>query len=654
MIRRLLIANRGEIACRIIRTCRRLGMASVAVFSEADAMARHVREADEAWPIGPAEPERSYLDQAAILEAARRAGADAIHPGYGFLAENAVFARACEAVGRIFVGPPADAIEAMGAKDKARAIAVEAGVPVLPGEYPADSSMEGLAAAAHRVGFPLMVKPVAGGGGKGMRIVRAVADLDDALAAARREAEAAFGDGRLLLERFLDRPRHIEVQVMGDRFGKLVHLLERDCSLQRRHQKILEEAPAPGFDEPLRRRLAEAALKVARAVGYANAGTVEFILDEEGGFHFIEMNTRLQVEHPVTEAITGLDLVEWQLRLAAGEPLSLNQGDIRASGHAIEVRIYAENPERDFLPSSGRVGRLRWPEGCRVDAGIEAGDRVAADYDPMIAKLVVHAPDRPAAIARLRAALAATRVEGVATNLAFLARVARAEAFETAAIASMWLDRESPQPPALPLPPLAVAALAAVAYRRRIKARGGAWDQQPGFRLNGPARHLVRLAQGSDESLVIVEARGRWHRLTIGDTVEELILTGETADRLWIEHAGRVIPLEAEVDAEAGCVLVAGGAERYEMRESAAMPPSTHQAPGTLAAPMPGRITEVRIAVGDMVAAGTVLAILEAMKMEHRFTAPQGGTVAALHVAPGDRVEEGMVILELTPQEPAP
>ncbi|HJU20706.1 MAG TPA: acetyl-CoA carboxylase biotin carboxylase subunit, partial [Stellaceae bacterium] len=435
MFSKILIANRGEIACRVIRTARRLGVATVAVYSEADRSALHVALADEALPIGPAPARQSYLNGAAIVAAAQKSGAEAIHPGYGFLSENADFADSCAAADIAFIGPPAAAIRAMGSKAAARALMREAGVPIVPGYDEADQDPARLLDAARRIGFPVLIKASAGGGGRGMRVVAEPDDFAAALAAAKREAGGAFGDERMLIERYLDRPRHIEIQVFADRHGQIVHLFERDCSIQRRHQKVVEEAPAPGLAAETREAMAAAALAAARAVGYVGAGTVEFVA-AEGRFYFIEMNTRLQVEHPVTEAVTGLDLVEWQLRAAAGEPLPMTQEDIACRGHAIEVRLYAEAPERNFLPQTGRLAGLRLPQGdiARVDTGVREGDRVTPFYDPMIAKIAVWGEDRAAATRRLQRALAETAVLGLTTNLSFLARIASHPAFAAGAV----------------------------------------------------------------------------------------------------------------------------------------------------------------------------------------------------------------------------
>src|SRR6266850_1237671 len=444
-IRRLLIANRGEIACRIMRTARRLGIASIAVFSDADRASRHVALADEALRIGPAPPSQSYLSIEAVLAAASASQADAIHPGYGFLSENADFAAACESAGIIWIGPPAAAIAAMGSKSAAKEMMARAGVPVLPGYHGDDQSPEALIAAAERVGFPIILKAVAGGGGKGMQIVVAAAAMPAAIESARRIARSAFRSDALLVERYLADPRHVEVQVFADRHGNVAHLFDRDCSVQRRHQKVIEEAPAPGVPEKVRAAMSKAAVTVAATVKYVGAGTVEFLLDAHGGFYFMEMNTRLQVEHPVTEAISGLDLVEWQLRVAEGERLPDNWGSMVPRGHAIEARVYAENPARDYLPSVGRIKHLRWPDaeaGLRIDTGVAEGDEISSHYDPLIAKVIAHADSRDAAVARLERALGELRVAGVTTNAAFVGRILATQSFRRAQLSTQLLERD--------------------------------------------------------------------------------------------------------------------------------------------------------------------------------------------------------------------
>jgi 3-methylcrotonyl-CoA carboxylase alpha subunit len=546
VIRSLLIANRGEIACRVARTARAMGIRTIAVFSEADAEALHVRACDEAWPIGPAAAAQSYLRGEAILDVARRAGADAVHPGYGFLSENAGFAAACEAAGVVFVGPPVAAIEAMGSKAGAKALMDKAGVPLVPGYHGADQSPARLAEAAAAIGFPVLLKASAGGGGKGMRVVRSAEELTAAAESARREGEASFGDGRLIVEKYLERPRHIEIQVFADRHGNTLHLFERDCSAQRRHQKILEEAPAPDLDPATRAAMGQAAVAAARAVGYVGAGTVEFILDAAGTFHFMEMNTRLQVEHPVTELITGLDLVEWQLRVAAGEMLPLRQEDLAIRGHAVEVRLYAEDPARDFRPQTGTLTRLRLPEGegLRVDSGVEEGGVVSVHYDPMIAKLIAHGGDRREALARLAAALGRTEVVGVTTNAGFLKRLLEHPAVVAGPIDTGFvgraIDELAPTGEAASAEVLALAgfaemlALDAAAKASAAKTADphSPWARADGWRLNDTAHHDLVFRDGERAVTVrMTHEAGGW--------------TAQPGDERWRLVGGRdVIALE--------------------------------------------------------------------------------------------------------------
>jgi 3-methylcrotonyl-CoA carboxylase alpha subunit len=653
MLESVLIANRGEIACRIIRTARRLGLRTVAVYSEADRGALHVRLADEAVEIGPAEARLSYLDFGRILDAARATGAQAIHPGYGFLSENAEFARACEAAGVVFVGPPASAIERMGSKSEARVLMAAAGVPVLPG-YDGDDQTDGvLESEAQRLGFPLLVKPTAGGGGKGMRVVRSARDLPEALAAARREASKAFGDPRLLLERFVEKGRHVEIQVFADSLGGAVHLYERDCSLQRRHQKVIEEAPAPGLDEATRRAMGEAAVSAARAVGYVGAGTVEFLYDGRG-FYFLEMNTRLQVEHPVTEMTTGLDLVEWQLRVASGERLPLAQPQVVQRGHAMEARLYAEDPERGFLPSTGRITRLRFPAGnahLRVDAGVGEGDEVTVHYDPMIAKLIAWGADRTEAMDRLRAALAATEIEGVRTNARFLWEILGHEAVRSGDVSTRLLERELGSTGATESDRTAAWAIAAaVGATMRPSDDETAWSGHGGFRLNsaptlrlplrlGEERHWLQLRPiGGD---LQVELAGRTH------LVESPRLDGERV-------SGRLdgIAFDARVDVLEDGFALHRDCLRFDFSEdTGAEHHASAEHEGHLRSPMPGLVLDVRARVGDRVASGSVLVVLEAMKMEHSMAAPWPGTVSAVAVKPGDRVEEGVELVVIAPEE---
>lgn len=666
MIRKLLIANRGEIACRIARTCRRLGIRTVAVFSEADQEALHVRAADEAVAIGPAPAAESYLSIPKLLDAARRTGADAVHPGYGFLAESAAFAAAVREAGLVFVGPSPEAMQRLGAKDAAKALAEAVGVPIVPGYRGPDQSDERLSAEARRIGFPLLIKATAGGGGKGMRRVDGPRDFPDALAACRREALAAFGDGRVLLERSIERPRHLEVQVVADREGRVVHLFERDCTLQRRHQKVLEEAPAAGLDETLRRALGEAAVRLAAAAGYEGAGTVEFLLAPDGTFYFIEANTRLQVEHPVTEAITGLDLVEWQIRIAEGRPLPLAQAAIRAHGHAFEARLYAEDPAKGFLPSTGRLERLLLPEGLpgvRVDTGVREGDVVTPFYDPLIAKVVTWGEDRPAALARLEQALDAAAVVGPTTNLAFLRRVVREPAFRAAAIDTLWLDREggllgAAEDEPGPIDLVAAAFLFAADDRERAMAAAGPWRNSPwvtleGFRLGAPARRELRLLAAGRERTVRLEGPLRTPEASLDGTPLGPVRLDRDGCELRVELAGHRTVAQATLADDR--VMLARDGRTLVLRRAPAARADTEDigSEGLVAAPMPGKVVRLLVAPGDVVGRGQLLAVLEAMKMEHRLEAPRDGRVVAVHVAVGEQVEEGTILLDLADRQGA-
>ncbi len=635
MFRKLLIANRGEIACRIIRTARRMGIATVAVYSDADANALHVAMADEAVRIGPPPPRESYLRGDAILAAARQTGAEAIHPGYGFLSENADFAEACAAAGIVFVGPPPAAIRAMGGKSQAKALMAEAGVPLVPGYHGEAQDFDTLQNAAAEIGFPLLVKASAGGGGKGMRIVTEPANLWDGITAAKREAASAFGDDRVLIERYLTRPRHIEIQVFADSHGNTFSLFERDCSLQRRHQKVMEEAPAPGLSPAQRAEMGAAAVAAARAVGYVGAGTVEFI-SEGGSFHFMEMNTRLQVEHPVTEAITGLDLVEWQLRVAAGEHLPWTQESLAIQGHAIEARLYAEDPTRDFLPSVGILTHLRLPDHVRVDAGVRAGDRISPDYDPMIAKIIAHGPDRETALRRLAAALAATEVAGVQTNLSLLHRLAEHPAFRTGGVDTGFIAREAATLLAVPaLPDVAIAAAALAVLDERSAAAGhDPWSAGDGFRLNA-----------ASERRVVLRAEARV--IAVTDSGDGLLHWDGTG-----HPPGAARRLPVRITAEQVQVFVKAESFAFQRIDPLAPPDTAAAAGGRIVSPIPGRVVAVLVAAGDAVAAGQKLIVLEAMKMELSLTAPAAGIVADLRCAVGERVEEGVELVILTPAPP--
>jgi propionyl-CoA carboxylase alpha chain/3-methylcrotonyl-CoA carboxylase alpha subunit len=627
MMKRLLIANRGEIARRVIRTAERMGIETVAIYSDADAHAPHVREATLAHHLGPSPARESYLDQAKVLAAAKATGADAIHPGYGFLSENAAFAEAVVAAGLTWVGPPASAITAMGLKDAAKALMTEAGVPTTPGYLGEDQSPERLQTEADRIGYPVLIKAVAGGGGKGMRKVERSEDFLAALASCQREAAASFGDDRVLLETYVQRPRHIEVQVFADMQGNAVHLYERDCSLQRRHQKVIEEAPAPGMDAATRAAVTDAAVKAAKAVGYVGAGTIEFIADASEGLRadriwFMEMNTRLQVEHPVTEMITGLDLVEWQLRIARGEALPLTQDAIPLTGHAMEARLYAENPAKKFLPSTGRLDHFRLPEeGVRIDSGVEEGGAVTPFYDPMIAKLIVHAPTRDAAAAKLAEACAEVEVYPVKTNAGFLARCLTERDFIRGEVDTGFIEARLAALVGGGQPSHAATALAAGAFAALdadeddagpFSSLGGAL----GFRLNADPRAEMRLAVGGE----IVTAPLMDAELDVGD--------------------GVLVTDEDEV-----VVFDGGDAFVFSRPSAAAMTgASGGAADGQLLSPMPGRIVSVGAEAGARVAKGQPIVTLEAMKMEHALLAPFDGKLSVLGVKVGDQVAEGVVL----------
>ncbi|MFE6225242.1 biotin carboxylase N-terminal domain-containing protein [Streptomyces sp. NPDC057854] len=633
----VLVANRGEIAVRVIRTLRALGVRSVAVYSDADADARHVREADTAVRIGPAPASESYLSVPALLEAARRTGAQAVHPGYGFLAENAAFARACAEAGLVFIGPSADAIALMGDKIRAKETVKAAGVPVVPGD--ADPRV---AEAARAMGAPVLLKPSAGGGGKGMRLVRDLAVLDDEIAAARREARASFGDDTLLVERWIDRPRHIEIQVLADAHGNVVHLGERECSLQRRHQKIIEEAPSVLLDEATRAAMGAAAVEAARSCGYVGAGTVEFIVPggDPSQYYFMEMNTRLQVEHPVTELITGLDLVEWQLRVAAGEPLGFAQDDVRLDGWAVEARICAEDPARGFLPSGGTVLALREPagDGVRTDSGILEGTEVSSLYDPMLSKVIVHAADRPTALRKLRAALAGLVTLGVPTNAGFLRRLLAHPDVVSGAMDTGLVEREAESLVPRDVPDEVYAAAAAVRGAELAPRPRDGWtdpfDVPSGWRLGGTPKPLAFPVRVAGLEPVTAAAPD-------GARV--------TADAVTVTVDGVVHAFH-----RAGAWLGRDG-DSWHVQDhdpvAAALSGARHGGADTLAAPMPGTVTVVKVAVGDEVEAGQSLLVVEAMKMEHVISAPHAGTVTELDVTPGTTVAMDQVLAVVTPRE---
>ncbi len=652
-LRRLLIANRGEIACRIVRSCRRLGVQPVAVHSEADRDALHVRMAGESVCIGPAPARESYLNVDAVLAAARAERADAIHPGYGFLSENAAFADACAAAGIVFVGPSASAIRAMGLKHEAKAIVAKAGVPVVPGYMGEDQAAARLEQEAARIGFPLLVKAVAGGGGKGMRVVRAAAELAEAAAGARSEAENAFGDGRIMLERFLERPRHIEVQVFGDDRGGCLHLFERECSVQRRYQKIIEESPSPFIDEATRAAMTDAAVRAARAVGYVNAGTIEFIVDADGRFYFMEMNTRLQVEHPVTEAVTGIDLVEWQLRVASGEPLPLAQDQLRQRGHAIEARLYSEDPRRGFLPSVGRIGRFVCPPqdgGWRVDSGIEDGDRVTVHYDPMLAKVIASGGDRAIALATLRSRLDRTALFGVASNLPLLRAIAADPRFAAGDVDTGFVDREIADLTRV-IPPAQESLLLAAAISLDERAAPGAaaspWARGDGWRAGGahgqsvglrlPAFQRLRAARCGDR----VEIDAGAQRVT-GD-VQRL-----GAGRYRVDAGSG--PRELELIRYRDQLQVVGSrADELSLAPAWPYERSVEDADAHPASPLPGRVVELRVRNGDTVARGDVLAVVEGMKMQHAIRAGRAGRVTQVLARAGELVDADAVLFDIAP-----
>ena len=652
MFSKILIANRGEIACRIIATCRRLGVQTIAVYSEADADARHVRLADTATCIGPAAASESYLRVERILAVARERGAEAIHPGYGFLSENADFARAVEAAGLVLIGPSAETMEIMGSKAAAKSRMEPAGVPLIPGYHGADQSESALSREADRVGFPLMLKAASGGGGKGMRVVRSEKEFADALQAARREAAGAFGDERMILERYLERPRHIEAQVFADAHGQTVHLFERDCSSQRRHQKIIEEAPAPALPSRIRADLLAAAVRAAQAVDYRGAGTVEFLVDGED-FFFLEMNTRLQVEHPVTEMITGLDLVEWQLRVAAGEPLPLAQEQIHSRGHAMEARIYAEDPTRGFVPSSGRVRHLTLPAdpNVRVDSGVEVGDTVSMHYDPMIAKLIVHADSRDVCRARLQDALAASFIAGPATNLGFLQALAASDDFARGSVDTGLLDRDpAAVNPALDLPIESLAAAAAYwLLMQEPVAKGSCpWDRCDGWRLGENAPRSLDIE--CDNQRWRVEAYGHAgdYRLDLDGTAWKARLEplGHSRFRLAVDDHSHQLRIHSHEDAR---LDVCFDQRRWTLTRHARFEQAEALGSndGRLLAPMPGRILEIRASEGTPVKEGETLLIMEAMKMELAIKAPFDGRVEELAVEPGSLVEADAWLLTI-------
>lgn len=665
MFNKILVANRGEIACRVIKTARRLGIRTVAVYSEADRNARHVRLADEAILIGPPPARESYLRGEAIIAAAKAAGAQAIHPGYGFLSENEDFAQACLDAGLVFVGPPPSAIRAMGLKAESKRLMAAAGVPLVPGYHGDVQEPDFLLREADAIGYPVLIKASAGGGGKGMRIVERREDFAAALESCRREAAAAFGNTDVLIEKYLERPRHIEIQVFADRHGHVIHLGERDCSVQRRHQKVLEEAPAPGMTSAQRAAMGEAAIAAARAVGYVGAGTVEFIADREGRFYFMEMNTRLQVEHPVTEMITGLDLVEWQLRVAAGEPLPLAQDEIRLSGHAIEARLYAEDPDKGFLPATGRLVRLALPEETihvRVDSGVEEGDEITPHYDPMIAKLIVWDETRERALARLLAALSECHIVGVANNVTFLSRLAAAPAFVAADLDTNLIPREHDFlfPPSAAAPSNEAWLLCALAELLRDRRYGeqhardsqdphSPWHLRDGWRLSGHGRRRIVLRAGSSERSLFADYRRRG--FSIEDQGRQIPVDGVLLDdgRLIADLDGRRLSARIVAVGEKRHLFLAGESVVFSAVDPLAPAIESTGAEGSLIAPMPGKVIALLVAPGQEVDKGTPVITLEAMKMEHTLTAPAKGVIQAFHYTVGEQVADGAELADFEP-----
>jgi len=662
---RLLVANRGEIACRIIRTARRLGITTIAVFSDADRDALHVISADEAYRIGPGEARASYLDQESILDAARLAKADALHPGYGFLSENADFADACLKAGLTFIGPPPAAIRAMGEKSRAKSLMEKTGIPLVPGYHGDDQDTETLTEKALEIGFPILIKASAGGGGKGMKVAECPEVFNSELASAKREALSAFGDDRVLLERYLTKPRHVEVQIFADAHNNCIYLFDRDCSVQRRHQKVIEEAPAPGIPDDVRSRMGEAAVSAAKAIGYVGAGTVEFLFDEEGGdFYFMEMNTRLQVEHPVTEAITGLDLVEWQLAIASGGVLPLRQNDLAMNGHAIEARLYAEDPVQDFLPQSGQLAEVVLPEdivGVRVDSGVRAGTGVSVHYDPMLAKIIVHDKDRTSALRRLRHAMAHTYIGGLTTNIDFLERIARHNEFCSGAPDTGFIDRNREELVSIPGIPsrnqisMAVAGLIYDRDRRGRERRVSShepfspWLVGKSWRLNGEAREVVHLHDGAGRYDVEVSYRkGAMIFMSSGGRAIKVSGSLEGHD-LVAAFDDVVMRARWFCEGRQITVITGEGRCRFELlEEDHGVGEDEDVREGRILSPMPGRVSAICVEVGEHVEANQPLIVVEAMKMEHAIKAPSAGRVAELRCRVGEQVEERFELMVLT------
>ncbi|WP_284756795.1 acetyl/propionyl/methylcrotonyl-CoA carboxylase subunit alpha [Agrobacterium sp. fls2-241-TYG-188a] len=660
MFKKILIANRGEIACRIIHTARSMGIATVAVYSEADAGARHVRLADEAILIGPASARESYLVAERILAAARRTGAEAIHPGYGFLSENDDFAEACAASGIVFIGPPAAAIRAMGSKSAAKELMGKAGVPLVPGYHGADNDPALLQREADLIDYPVLIKASAGGGGKGMRRVDRPEDFADALGSCQREARNAFGDDHVLIEKYILKPRHIEIQIFADVFGNCIHLNERDCSVQRRHQKVLEEAPAPGMTDERRAAMGAAAIKAAKAVGYVGAGTVEFIANQDGSFYFMEMNTRLQVEHPVTEMVTGLDLVEWQLRVASGEPLPLRQQDVLLMGHAIEARIYAEDADAGFLPSIGTIRHLRLPATdarVRVDSAVDAGDAISPHYDPMIAKLIVHGADREEALKRMGEALGSIQIVGLTANVAFLSRLVQTPSFSGADLDTGLIEREQEALFAASPVPDEVWYLAALdeLLRDEPEQNASPWTAIDGWRLSGRAERRIELSCRGETCKITAFSSGKGWTLALSSARDTSVFAQGHARRSGAEATICVYlgerRCEATIVKDADDRHVFHSGQSYVVRRLPDLQweSGTQTGSGGLRAPMPGSVIALLAEAGASVKAGDPLLIMEAMKMEHTITAPSDGTLASFHYAVGDQVLAGAELVDFQP-----
>ncbi len=662
MFKKILIANRGEIACRVAATARRMAIRTVAVYSDADAHANHVRACDESVYLGGSAPRDSYLRWEKILEAARATGAQAVHPGYGFLSENEEFARACAEAGLVFIGPPPSAIKAMGLKAQSKQLMEKAGVPLVPGYHGSDQNPDLLQREADRIGYPVLIKASAGGGGKGMRIVEKTGDFASALASCQREAINSFGDDAVLIEKYVQRPRHIEIQVFGDTQGNCVYLFERDCSVQRRHQKVLEEAPAPGMTEAMRKQMGEAAVAAARAVNYVGAGTVEFIVEQRDGgemnFFFMEMNTRLQVEHPVTEAITGLDLVEWQLRVASGEPLPLRQEQLQIHGHAIEARICAENPDNNFLPATGTLHVYRKPQATafqrsrvRIDDGVREGGVISPFYDSMIAKLIVHGATREEALARLDAALAQTHIVGVATNVQFLRGILRTDSFANARLDTALIEREravlfDQEPLGLPL--AAAASIARTLLDEAATATADPFSRRDGWQSHGIAvRPFEFEFRGQPRAAELSCLHDGALMLRVGDVAGPLVIGRFPSNEIEVQFAGQRHTLNVYDRDATMHVFAAHGATKIASIDRLAHAGETHAEGGRLTAPMPGKVVSFAVKAGDKVSRGQPLAVMEAMKMEHTIAAPADGTVEELLYAPGDQVTEGAELLRI-------